>query len=327
MRVLQAMLVVGFGAWLVGALYSPPAWGGQSGVAALVNGAPITGDAFSVEASRLRRAQAREKGGDPAAEGLLKKQALENLIVRELLHQEALRRGIRVSKEEVQREVDRLRGAVAGGATLEKALDRVGLDAAGLEGQVEQGMTIQKLLVLQFGPRDAVSDEEIAQYYRDHLEAYRVPERVRLSHLLIKFQPQDAEAREKALDTVKDLQDRVTRGEDFATLARQYSGCYSARNGGDLGYFEPGQLSPQIEQGTRELAVGGVSGVVEDRYGFHLIKVTERQPSAPAPLGAVRERVRQKLAGERGGRELAPRLAPYLKKLREQAKVEILLEE
>lgn len=70
---------------------------------------------------------------------------------------------------------------------------------------------------------------------------------------------------------------QVQAGSDFAALAKQYSQDGSASNGGDLGLFSKGQLDPDFENAAFALQPGQVSGVVKTQYGYHIIKVTDKQ--------------------------------------------------
>ena len=291
------------------------------GRAALVNGSPITAQCFENEVRRQERLSLR--GKKPARVG--RKQVLEILIVRELLYQEALKQGVRVPADEVGLQLAQLSERLPGDAGLQGALDQMGLDPGALEEQLKRGLTIQKYLIGNLSRGARVSEAEIASFYREHREEYRQPLRLRLSHILVKADP--SWGAEKLLDArgkLDDLKIRLSGGEDFAALAREASDCYSALNGGDLGYFQAGQLSKKLEDAALALKPGQVSGLVEDRYGLHLLKLTELRPEALLPLEKVRNQIRDTLLEK----ALPPKdLAPLVRKLRAAAKVEILLNE
>ena len=313
---LYAVLSSVFPVRRAGAAVDPPA--GRR--AALVNGVLITGEDFDNELQRVERLNLR--GKRPG--GANKKQVLENLIVRELLFQEARRVGVRVSAQEVAARVGELSGRLAGAAALEGALDRMGLSAGALEAQIERGLVLEKYLERSFSRGATVSDDQVSDYYQDHQDEFREPLRLRLSHILVKLDPAwDAARKEQARQRILALGKKVAEGVDFAALAREASDCYSAKNGGDLGYFLPGQLARPLEDEARDLKVGEVSGVVEDRYGLHLLKLTELRPAAVLPLEKVKEKIRARLSEEK---ELKA-LAPVVQRLRAAAKVEILLNE
>lgn len=89
---------------------------------------------------------------------------------------------------------------------------------------------------------------------------------VRASHILVDTK-QEAD----------DLKSRIEKGESFADLAKQYSKCPSGRSGGDLGYFERGQMVPEFDQAAFSLPVGQVSEPVQTQFGWHLIEVTDKK--------------------------------------------------
>jgi len=294
---------------------SPP-----GGRAALVNGALISAESFENELRRVERTNLRAK----RPEGVNRKQVLENLIVRELLYQEALRVGIKVPPAEVAGKLAELNDRLGVGVELESALDGMGLSSATLETQLERGLALEKYLEATFAKGAAVSEEEIGSYYREHQDQYVEPLRLRLSHILVRIDPAwDAGRKEQGRQRILALAKRLSGGEDFAALAREASDCASAKKGGDLGYFLPGQLARRMEDEARGLQVGEVSGVVGDRFGLHLLKLTELRPAGPLPLEQVKGKIRASLKGEK---ELKA-LAPVVKRLRGAAKVELLLNE
>ena len=88
---------------------------------------------------------------------------------------------------------------------------------------------------------------------------------VRASHILV-----DSEGQAWAIKS------RITEGENFETLAKEYSKCPSKEKGGDLGYFNRGQMVPEFEYAAFSTPIGEVSDPVKTRFGWHLIKVTRK---------------------------------------------------
>ncbi len=122
-----------------------------------------------------------------------------------------------------------------------------------------------------------VPEAELRNYYQQNIQSYQLPERVRAAHILFKTEgklPQEVEKiKEKATDVL--LQAR--QGADFAVLAKKYSEDSSAGSGGDLGFFGRGQMVPEFDKAAFGMGVGAISDLVTTQYGFHIIKVLEKQ--------------------------------------------------
>ena len=90
--------------------------------------------------------------------------------------------------------------------------------------------------------------------------------KIRASHILVST----LEEAEKVLSEIKS-------GGDFGELAKKYSKCPSKENGGDLGYFEKGQMVKEFEDAAFSLNEGEISGIVKTEFGYHIIKLTGKK--------------------------------------------------
>jgi len=101
---------------------------------------------------------------------------------------------------------------------------------------------------------------------------------VRASHILLMYagssRSSASRSKEQAAQQIAAIAAQVQGGADFAELARAHSDCPSKAKGGDLGTFGPGQMVKAFEDAAFNMAVGGVSGVVETEFGYHLIRRT-----------------------------------------------------
>jgi peptidyl-prolyl cis-trans isomerase C len=141
------------------------------GKAALVNGAVITSEDFYNELRRVERLHGvNKKSPDPAESARNKKQALENLIVRELLYQEAGKRGIKVPERVVSEEVVKLRKQFPKESEFNTTLGKMGLSEPAIRAQIERGMAVQQFIDDEFAKKVLVSDDEIDSYYESHRE-------------------------------------------------------------------------------------------------------------------------------------------------------------
>ncbi|MBW2147679.1 MAG: SurA N-terminal domain-containing protein, partial [Deltaproteobacteria bacterium] len=145
-----------------------------------------------------------------------------------------------------------------------------------------------------FLDRVQVSDREVEDYYEINVDQYKIPEKVHARHILIKIVPSDtptqvAEKRKK----IEKILEEAKSGTDFAELARKYSQDGTASDGGDLGYFARGEMVGPFEKAAFELKPGEISPVVKTRFGFHIIKLEDRQEARTKPLEEVREQAEQ----------------------------------
>jgi hypothetical protein len=177
------------------------------GNAALVNGAVITSADFHDELRRVERLRGGKKSADPAESARDKKQSLENLIARELLYQEAGKRGIKVPAKVVTEEVDKLKKQFSKEAEFNTTLGKMGLSEPAIGAQVERGMAIQQFIDDEFAKKARVSEEEIGSYYESHRDVLKEPlasSREKILHIL-----QNEKAAKKLTLYLKQLREKA----------------------------------------------------------------------------------------------------------------------
>lgn len=121
-----------------------------------------------------------------------------------------------------------------------------------------------------------VTDADLELYYQQNIAKYQQKEQKRFSHILIETSDDEAAAKKKITEVLA----KVNAGEDFASLAKEFStDTFSGENGGDLDWIEPGVMDEAFDQAAFALTdVGNISDVVETEFGFHIIKLTEIKP-------------------------------------------------
>lgn len=122
----------------------------------------------------------------------------------------------------------------------------------------------------------SVTEKQIQDYYYTHRDDYRIPEKRRIAYALFNLEP-SREDSASVLSLAKELIQRIKGGEDFAELAKEYSDDRSGENGGDLGFFEKGRMVPEFEEAAFSAKVGEVVGPIATRFGYHIIKVTDKR--------------------------------------------------
>ena len=155
------------------------------------------------------------------------------------------------------------------------------------------------LLIDESALRDSVTprDDEIQQYYDINISQYSTPGQVRASHMLLRIEgKEEADVEARAAELVAEARN----GADFVELARQHSEDEgTSETGGDLGLFGRGRMVPEFEAVAFDLDVDAISDPVKSPFGFHVIKVTEKQEETTQPLDAVRESIANTLKQER----------------------------
>jgi parvulin-like peptidyl-prolyl isomerase len=102
-----------------------------------------------------------------------------------------------------------------------------------------------------------------------------------VQHILVKFSAKDKEGKAEALSRIEDIQTWTKEGQDFEKLAKQYSEDLESKSrGGDLGWVTRGVLVDEIEAYIWTAEIGNVSDVITSTYGFHLVRVLDREISA-----------------------------------------------
>lgn len=146
--------------------------------------------------------------------------------------------------------------------------------------------------------RMEIPEEELKAYYDQHPDEFTREEQVRARHILLRTGGDRSV--EEARDQIEAIRRRIEGGEDFAAVAREVSeDPGSAAQGGDLGYFGRGRMTPEFEQAAFGAKVGELVGPIESPFGVHLIEVTDRREGGSIPFEEARESVRSRLASER----------------------------
>jgi peptidyl-prolyl cis-trans isomerase D len=137
-----------------------------------------------------------------------------------------------------------------------------------------------------------VSDEDLRAYYNSHIDQYKVENRAHVEHILFKTigktDAEIAEIRQKAEDVLK----KAKGGANFEDLAKKYSEDDATKaKGGDLGWIVEKQTVPEFEQAAFSVPKGSVSDLVKTQYGFHIIKVLDRETAHTKPFEEVRSTI------------------------------------
>jgi len=211
----------------------------------------------------------------------LRQSAVEALIVEKLLVEKVKQANIVVSDEQVEEKI----AQIAAGQNLSiedfKALiETYGSDYEKVKEQVKNGLGYEKLMDTKWAGQIDVNEAQAREFYNQNIDRFKKPEQIRASHILIETKTTDSnEAKAEAKAKAQQLLEKIKAGADFAELAAENSACPSSARGGDLGYFSKGQMVPPFEQAALNLEPNQLSDIVETRFGYHIIKVTDKKPA------------------------------------------------
>ncbi len=168
-----------------------------------------------------------------------------------------------------------------------------------------QSVTLQK----EIESTIKISDEEMKKYFEEHKKEYVQPEKVKASHILIKFDKSKQGDREAKLAQAKkilvEVKKKASDPNSFNQIAEKYSEDEgSKRRGGDVGFFERteegGRMAKEFSDAAFALKnVGDVSDIVESPFGFHIIKLTARREKSEKTFEEVKARIEATLKAEK----------------------------
>lgn len=299
----------------------------EPGLAARVNGVPISVFRLERHFEDYLKERGRNLGAvrSPAVYKRLKRDALDELIDRELLWQEAQRRGVRVPPDRLQQALAQAESTARGPEAFLRRLQAAGFDEAGYRDYLAQslaGAAALDALIDEALQRDPPPEAELQALYLQNKERFVRPEEVRARHILFKVAAgAPAGEREAIRLRAAAVLARLRAGADFAGLAREHSQDATAAAGGDLGYFPRGRMVPRFEAAVFALQPGEVAGPVATEFGWHLIRLDARRPAAPLSEAEALALLRGQVAERRRG-ALAKQVR---EQLRATAKLEVFL--
>ena len=290
-------------------------------VLARVNGEKIERWEFD---NAVKRVEARAGGPvPPDKRDEVLRGVLDQLVAYHLLAQESRARKLAVADADVDARLAEIRKGFPTEEAFKQGITAQGLTLEQLKSQAKTSLEVAKVIETEVNAKVAVQDPEVKGFYDQNLEKFKQGDTVHAAHILIGLTQgatpeQKAEAKTKAATVLK----TIKAGGEFATLARANSSDPgSAPNGGDLGFFPKGQMTPAFEEAAFKLKPGTVSPLVETPFGFHIIKVIERRPPRTAPFDEVSAKIKEYLEqGQRG-----QKLEQFVDQVKAKWKIEILV--
>lgn len=268
---------------------------------------------------------AQNDSKNPQAQLMLlvyKNKIVNDLVIREILEQEAQKRNIKVDDSEVNKQIDEISKNLGGKDKLQAKLSLANVSWDDFVNDIKFNAMTQKL-VDSISVGISVSDAEVKDFYnKNKATKFTFPDTVKAAHILISANPEELTQRIKAenpkatpAEIDKKVSEEIAKAKakaekiqakaklapsSFADLAKQYSEDESnAANGGELGGFTKDQMVPEFSKVAFNTLPGQVSGVVQTKFGFHIIKVEDRKKAGVAPLAEVQKDIKQSLLDQK----------------------------
>jgi peptidyl-prolyl cis-trans isomerase C len=290
-------------------------------VVARVNGEDVTAGELTQAIARIEA----QLGAPlpPEERSHVVREILDQLIAFRLLTQAVAAEGLTMPDAELDAELALVQNQFPSPQAFEEALAAQGTTLDTYRAETRRQILVERLVEQAIADELAVTPEQVTAFYEDNPDQFRVGAQVRARHILIGVpEVGTADARAEARSRAEAVLAELQAGGDFEALAREHSDDPgSAVAGGDLGYFSQGDMVPTFDEAAFALAPGETSGLVESQFGFHIIRVVDRQAARMVPLDDVRPQVEQFLQGQ--NQQSATQA--YIDALRAQGTVEILI--
>jgi peptidyl-prolyl cis-trans isomerase C len=248
--------------------------------------------------------------------------AIDQLIIYKLLTQESKNRGVKVDDKEIDAKIAELRQRFPTQEAFDQAVKQRGMTTESMRTDARVDLGVAKMMDAEVATLPGPSDADAKAFYDKNPTQFKQPEQVRASHILVRVDANaDAAAKKKARGEIDTVLKQVKAGGDFAKLAQQHSQDGSAAQGGDLGYFNKGQMVPEFDKVAFELKPNQISDIVTTQFGYHIIKVIDHKPERTVPFEEAQGQIKSYLSVQKK----QERQQTFIDDLKKKAKIEVLV--
>ena len=272
---------------------------------------------------------------------MLKERVINELIVKKLIDQEISKRKIKVSKEDMDKQLKSIIDKVGSKEKFNALLKENGVTTSQFKKDLTDEVKIQKLV--DSLSVVSVSDKDALKFYKENEDKFKNPDKVRASHILVSANPEELKAKiaetpeGKKLSAAdlyaavkNEMAQKKAKAEEilvevkknpkaFAKVAKAESDdTVSAKQGGDLGFFAKEEMVEPFAKAAFDMKPNTISNLVQTPYGYHIILVTDRQKAGVEPFEKVKSEIKEFLTNQ----EKVKVLQQFVDTLRNNAKIE-----
>ncbi len=248
------------------------------------------------------------------------KNLLRDLVDNSLLVQRGKDSGVNVEADVVKRlDEIRIQNNIPSMEELETQIDKSGVSFEDFKNNIRNQLLQQEVIRHEVGSKIMLDHAQVQKYYEEHKNEFVRPEQVTLREIFVSTEGKSESESPALRKKAEDLLQRVKNGEDFGELAKHFSDGSTAKQGGDLGRFEHGQLAANIEQAVFALQRLQMTDVIPTKTGFLILQVGEHYAAGEQPEEKVDSEIQDRLYNEK----LRPALRAYLETLRQDSYVAV----
>jgi peptidyl-prolyl cis-trans isomerase SurA len=274
-------------------------------IAARVNGKEITMAELEKQLTRISNPE--QPAPSPEDVEVLKFQVLGQMINDRILLEMAATSGLSTTDAEVDIKFTEIKTQYTE-EQFDQMLKQQKMTVEDLKDEMRRTLTLEKLVTKEITSRIEVSDAEIGDFYEKNKASYNLPETYHIAHIMVtpvqdgritNAKRDDAKTPGEALAKASRLLREIQGGMDFGVMAREWSEhSDSAPNGGDLGFGSLDDLAgihPKLSEAVQRMKVGETSPLIETPYGFHILKLIQRDAGGQKDLKSpqVQAQIRQ----------------------------------
>ncbi len=230
------------------------------------------------------------------------------LVDTNLLLTEGKKGDFEPTSEEIEENFAKLKTQFPSEEQFANTLKEMGDTVETVKGRLKEDIILKSYIEGTFYSKISVSDEEVKSFYTENEERFVTPVQVKASHILVKEE-----------EKINEINGKLKAGESFEAIAKESSDCPSGQNGGDLGFFGKCKMVPEFESAAFALGLNEVSEPFKTDFGFHIVKVTEKNEGGKQTLDQVTEGIRRHLEQTQAQKTISDKV----KSLRDSATIEI----
>ncbi|HOW58523.1 MAG TPA: SurA N-terminal domain-containing protein [Candidatus Omnitrophota bacterium] len=265
-------------------------------VVAVVNDEVITQAELDTFLRPIYEAYSKEYQGEELMKMVqeARQKILSQMIEDKLVYQEAVKQGIEVKEEDVEKEFDDFKRKMEKPEELDLMLEKEGMTMKAFKERLRKQAMVRQLHDREIRAKVVISPVEVEDFYKQNPDKFRVKERVRVRSLTIK---KSGEAREKgipdekAAQQIQILEQRIRLQNNFEEVIKRFSEDSHAKQEGLGDWIERGSMIESVDEVLFNTPLGQLTQIVETPIGYHIFRVTAKEPAQERKLDEVKDQI------------------------------------